>query len=167
MKTIIKMYVGIFFLSLSTNSIASSDDLTLQESYKELISLFFDAARTANNEVMIKFIDSGFPINEKNAKSYTALMVAAYQGHKDTVQLLLNEGANACIEDKRGNTALLGALLKGEIQIAKMLYKKKCAYEDSKNKAGLNLTQFAEVFGQAGALKMIKEDSMNKNKIAQ
>lgn len=128
------------------------------DDYSVLVSLFFDAARTGNNEVIKKFVDSGFPINQKNTQSYTALMIAAYQGQKQTVQLLLNEGANACLKDKRGNTALLGALLKREIQIAKMLYQSECSYEDSKNKAGLNLKEFADIFGQTEVLKMLKDN---------
>ncbi|MCV5919467.1 ankyrin repeat domain-containing protein, partial [Escherichia coli] len=81
--------------------------------------LFFDAARNGNNEVVETFVSEGFPIDQRNNESYPAQMVAAYQGNKDTVRLLLDFGANACLQDKRGNTALMGALIKREISIAK------------------------------------------------
>lgn len=84
----------------------------------------------------------GFPIDQRNTQSYTALMVAAYQGHRETVRLLLDSGANACLQDKRGNTALMGALIKREIGIVKDLYQADCSPE-MRNKAGLNLKEFA------------------------
>ena len=81
-------------------------------------------------------------------------MVAAYQGNRETVRLLLDSGANACMQDKRGNTALMGALIKREISIAKDLYQAECSPE-LRNKAGLNLKEFAEIYGQSNVLKSL------------
>ncbi|WP_239994304.1 ankyrin repeat domain-containing protein [Photobacterium phosphoreum] len=139
-----------------TSSLVMALDSHKKDSGK-LISLFFDAARIGNNEVLNEFISAGFPMNERNAQSYTALMVTAYYGHESSVELLLNKGANACIEDKRGNTALMGALLKGEIKIARKLYNANCSYGDHRNKSGLSLDEFATLFGQQKVL-----DSFNK-----
>ena len=72
-----------------------------------------------------------------------------------TVGLLLDSGANACLQDKRGNTALMGALIKREIGIAKDLYQAECSPE-LRNKAGLNLKEFAEIYGQSNVLKSLK-----------
>ncbi len=101
------------------------------------------------------FVSQGFPIDQRNTQSYTALMVAAYQGHRETVRLLLDSGANACLQDKRGNTALMGALIKREIGIAKDLYQADCSPE-LRNKAGLNLKEFAEIYGQSNVLKSLQ-----------
>ncbi|EGR4150420.1 ankyrin repeat domain-containing protein [Vibrio cholerae] len=131
---------------------------TSQE-YQSLISLFFAAARTGNDEVVNEFLSAGFPINQRNAESYTALMVAAYQGNAQTVELLLRFGANACLQDKRGNTALMGALLKREIQIARALYQAECA-DDLRNKAGLSVQEFAELYGQSETLKALHQEKL-------
>ena len=153
MKTVFLLSAVLFSLSFSLSLLAAEDKL--EEEYQSLVELFFDAARIGNNEVVDTFVSQGFPIDQRNTQSYTALMVAAYQGHRETVRLLLDSGANACLRDKRGNTALMGALIKREIGIAKDLYQADCSPELS-NKAGLNLKEFAEIYGQSNVLKSLQ-----------
>lgn len=138
---------------------ATEPSINTQEEYQSLITLFFAAARTGNNEVVEEFLAAGFPINQRNPESYTALMVAAYQGNAQTVDLLLHSGANACLQDKRGNTALMGALIKREIQIARTLYQAECV-EDIRNKSGLSVQEFAELYGQSETLKMLHQEKV-------
>lgn len=153
MKTVFLLSAVLFSLSFSLSLLAAED--RLEEEYQSLVELFFDAARIGNNEVVDTFVFQGFPIDQRNNQSYTALMVAAYQGHRETVRLLLDSGANACLQDKRGNTALMGALIKREIGIAKDLYQADCSPE-LRNKAGLNLKEFAEIYGQSNVLKSLQ-----------
>ncbi|AWB01183.1 ankyrin repeat domain-containing protein [Vibrio harveyi] len=153
MKTVFLLSAVLFSLSFSLSLLAAED--RLEEEYQSLVELFFDAARIGNNEVVDTFVSQGFPIDQRNNQSYTALMVAAYQGHRETVRLLLDSGANACLQDKRGNTALMGALIKREIGIAKDLYQADCSPE-LRNKAGLNLKEFAEIYGQSNVLKSLQ-----------
>ncbi|WP_041056518.1 ankyrin repeat domain-containing protein [Vibrio owensii] len=153
MKTVFLLSAILFSLSFSLSLLAAEDKL--EEEYQSLVELFFDAARIGNNEVVDTFVSQGFPIDQRNTQSYTALMVAAYQGHRETVRLLLDSGANACLQDKRGNTALMGALIKREIGIAKDLYQADCSPE-LRNKAGLNLKEFAEIYGQSNVLKSLQ-----------
>ncbi|EGQ9349504.1 TPA: ankyrin repeat domain-containing protein [Vibrio parahaemolyticus] len=149
MKNVFLLSSVLFSLGLSFSLFASQDKLETQ--YQSLVELFFDAARIGNNEVVETFVSQGFPIDQRNNESYTALMVAAYQGNKDTVRLLLDSGANACLQDKRGNTALI----KREISIAKDLYQAECS-PDLRNKAGLDLKTFAEIYGQSEVLKSLQ-----------
>ena len=153
MKTVFLLSAVLFSLSFSLSLLAVEDKP--EEEYLSLVELFFDAARIGNNEVVDTFVSQGFPIDQRNTQSYTALMVAAYQGHRETVRLLLDSGANACLQDKRGNTALMGALIKREIGIAKDLYQADCSPE-LRNKAGLNLKEFAEIYGQSNVLKSLQ-----------
>ena len=153
MKTVFLLSAVLFSLSFSLSLLAAEDKL--EEEYQSLVELFFDAARIGNNEVVDTLVSQGFPIDQRNTQSYTALMVAAYQGHRETVRLLLDSGANACLQDKRGNTALMGALIKREIGIAKDLYQADCSPE-LRNKAGLNLKEFAEIYGQSNVLKSLQ-----------
>ncbi len=153
MKTVFLLSAVLFSWSFSLSLLAAED--RLEDEYQSLVELFFDAARIGNNEVVDTFVSQGFPIDQRNNQSYTALMVAAYQGHRETVRLLLDSGANACLQDKRGNTALMGALIKREIGIAKDLYQADCSPE-LRNKAGLNLKEFAEIYGQSNVLKSLQ-----------
>lgn len=154
MKTVFLLSCVLFSLSFSLGVVAAKDKL--EQEYQTLVALFFDAVRVGNNEVVETFVSSGFPIDQRNHQSYTALMVAAYQGNRDTVRLLLDSGANACLQDKRGNTAIMGALLKREISIAKDLYEADCSPE-LRNKAGLSLKEFAEIYGQSAVLQSLKQ----------
>ncbi|MGL4712337.1 MAG: ankyrin repeat domain-containing protein, partial [Shewanella sp.] len=54
-----------------------------------LVDYFFAAARTGDITVLAHFLDAGFPIDQRNSQSYTALMVAAYNGHAAATDLLL------------------------------------------------------------------------------
>ncbi|GAL09714.1 AnkB protein [Vibrio astriarenae] len=153
MKTVFLLSAVLFSASFSVSLLAAEEKL--EEEYQLLVELFFGAARVGNNEVVERFVSQGFPIDQRNTQSYTALMVAAYQGHSETVRLLLDSGANACLQDKRGNTALMGALIKREIGIAKDLYQADCSPE-LRNKAGLNLEEFAKIYGQSNVFKALQ-----------
>ncbi|MFS1441971.1 MULTISPECIES: ankyrin repeat domain-containing protein [unclassified Vibrio] len=150
---IVFLFSSVFFSLIFSLSLLAADD-KLEEEYQSLVGLFFDSARIGNNDVIDAFVSQGFPVDQRNNQSYTALMVAAYQGNRETVGLLLDSGANACLQDKRGNTALMGALIKREISIAKDLYQAECSPE-LRNKAGLNLKEFAEIYGQSNVLKSL------------
>jgi len=43
---------------------ATEPSINTQEEYQSLITLFFAAARTGNNEVVEEFLAAGFPINQ-------------------------------------------------------------------------------------------------------
>ena len=116
-----------------------------------LVDYFFAAARTGDITVLEHFLDAGFPIDQRNSQTYTALMVAAYNGQEAATDLLLEHGANACLQDKRGNTAMMGAVIKAEFTIVKRLYAKECD-ANLTNNAGMTLTEFARYWGQSGAL---------------
>jgi len=120
---------------------------------QSLINYFFDAAKIGSTEVLTEYLNNGFPVNQRNSQSYTALMMATYYGHKNAVEILLGHGANACLKDKRGHTALMGAIVKAEWDIAKILYKQDCKKAHS---TGKTLKQFATVFGQTEKLKALE-----------
>ncbi|MEI8630973.1 ankyrin repeat domain-containing protein [Vibrio sp. PP-XX7] len=140
--------------SLATTVVPPQSEQTqstasIQMETDELVRLFFAAARTGQVEVLHTFLDAGFPINQRNSQSYTALMVAAYYGQQAATTLLLHRGADACLQDKRGNTAVMGALFKGEFSLARQLYQSPCD-ASLRNNAGLTLEQFAATYTQQG-----------------
>ena len=68
---------------------------------------WFETAALGDYELIEMFLKAGVNVNAKSKKSnaWTALMVAASKGHKNTVQVLLKAGANAAATDNRGATA--------------------------------------------------------------
>jgi len=137
-----QLYVSLALLIFSYPALAN----------QQLIDYFFVAAKIGETEVLAEYLDKGFPVNHRNSQSYTALMMATYYGHKKAVETLLSYGANACLKDKRGHTAMMGAIVKAEWNIAKRLYKEDCKQAHS---TGKTLEQFAAVFGQTDKLKAL------------
>ena len=45
-------------------------------------------------------------VNQQDSRGWTPLMIAAYQGHEDIVQILINEaGADVTVSDRFGKKA--------------------------------------------------------------
>jgi ankyrin repeat protein len=53
--------------------------------FTELSQYFFAAARIGDTEVLREFSQAGFPLNTRNSKGYTALMIATYNGRREAV----------------------------------------------------------------------------------
>lgn len=140
---------------------AQSGASVQMNSQQELTSLFMAAAKTGNQDVLHEFLKNGFPVDARNAQGYTALMMAAYYGQSESVSTLLGYGADRCLRDGKGNTALMGALFKMEFSIAKQLRKVDC---DANAKAPGQKTaaEFAQVIGQEKQLQQIIE-AVEKN----
>ncbi|NLQ24335.1 ankyrin repeat domain-containing protein [Shewanella oncorhynchi] len=147
----VAMGAGSLQAPLVTSATVSPTDEPDTAQVQLLVDYFFAAARTGDITVLEHFLDAGFPIDQRNSQTYTALMVAAYNGQEAATDLLLEHGANACLQDKRGNTAMMGAVIKAEFTIVKRLYAKECD-ANLTNNAGMTLTEFARYWGQSGAL---------------
>lgn len=147
----VAMGAGSLQAPLVTSATVSQTDEPDTAQVQLLVDYFFAAARTGDITVLEHFLDAGFPIDQRNSQTYTALMMAAYNGQEAATDLLLEHGANACLQDKRGNTAMMGAVIKAEFTIVKRLYAKECD-ANLTNNAGMTLTEFARYWGQSGAL---------------
>ncbi|MDO9452107.1 MAG: ankyrin repeat domain-containing protein [Stagnimonas sp.] len=120
-----------------------------------LQTYFFDAARAGRTDMLQEFITAGYDLDTRDGKGYTALILAAYNGHPEAVDLLLKAGANACAEDQRGNTALMGAIFKGELLIARTLMKSACSPNQA-NAVGQTPAMYAALFGRLELLDDLK-----------
>ena len=162
-KTLLPLFAVVALLlpltTVDASQAPTAPEQVEQDPVAQLSPYFFAAARQNDSEVLDAFLQAGFPVDLVNNQSYTALMIAAYAGSADAVESLLNHGANACLRDKRGNTALLGALIKAEVRIARTLYAEQC--EDKPNKAGLELSEFAAMFGQSDVLLELQQHAAN------
>ncbi|OSM96919.1 MULTISPECIES: ankyrin repeat domain-containing protein [Lonsdalea] len=111
----------------------------------QLNHYLWDAARNGKLHIITEFIHSGYNLNVQDEKGYTAVILAAYHGHEDAVALMLKHGADPCLKDKRGNSALMGAVFKGELRIAKRLLAAECN-PDERNNAGQTAAMYAALF---------------------
>jgi len=116
-------------------------------------SQWFDAARAGRADITDALLKAGFPVNSRTDAGYTALVLATYHGDLAEVTLLLKAGADPCIPDHNGNTALMGALFKGEMTVAQHLVDL-CPI-DQTNNAGQTALSFAALFGRLEMLPIL------------
>ncbi|MGE8414607.1 MAG: ankyrin repeat domain-containing protein [Pseudomonas sp.] len=126
----------------------------------QLENYYFDAARRGDVEMLDTFIESGYSLDTRDDKGYTALILAAYHGQGLAVEHLLVAGADACAQDLRGNTALMGAIFKGEVRIARRLMAADCS-PDQRNAAGQTAAMYAGLFKRTELLQALAAKGAN------
>ncbi|MGM9472354.1 ankyrin repeat domain-containing protein [Pseudarthrobacter sp. YS3] len=81
----------------------------------------FQAARDGDTGLLRSYLEAGAPGSMTNAAGDSLLMLAAYHGHAETVQLILRHGGEANTANDRGQTPLAGAAFKGYADVARVL----------------------------------------------
>lgn len=128
-----------------------------QDHIKEL---FFDAARQGRDDLLDGLIQSGMKPDERDAKGYTALILAAYNGQAKTVDFLIQKGASPCTTDSKGNSSLMGVAFKGETKIAQRLIAAHCDV-NARNDEGQTALMMAAMFGRADVVKLLLVNGAN------
>src|SRR3984893_8263668 len=108
---------------------------------------WFDAARAGRVDILQALYVAHYPIDRQTSAGYTAAILAAYDSQPDALAYLLSIGADPCRGDQHGNTALMGAIYKGDLAIARQLLARPCAI-DQANNAGETALSFAALFGR-------------------
>jgi ankyrin repeat protein len=105
------------------------------------------AARSNDVGELARLLDAGGELEARDARGYSALMLAAYSGQLEATQYLLARGGSPNTSDAAGNSALMGAAFKGELAIVRALL---AAGADlgARNDAGLDAKGFALHFGR-------------------
>ncbi|GIH60789.1 hypothetical protein Msi02_16060 [Microbispora siamensis] len=88
---------------------------------EEFATRLFDLARSGRTEALCAYVDAGVPVNLRNQKGDTLLMLAAYHGHAATVRALGERGADPDLANDRGQTPLAGAVFKKEPEVVRVL----------------------------------------------
>ena len=86
-----------------------------------LAHTLFQAAREGDTALLGAYLDAGAPAALTNSAGDSLLMLAAYHGHAEAVQLILKHGAEADTANDRGQTPLAGAAFKGYTDVARVL----------------------------------------------
>jgi len=79
------------------------------------------SAAMGNEEMTTLLLESGFPIDARDANGNTALIWAASEGKNDVVLSLLEQGANPNFQNLQGQTALFLAAAKGLFEVVECL----------------------------------------------
>ncbi|WP_260858919.1 ankyrin repeat domain-containing protein [Paraburkholderia sp. BCC1885] len=125
---------------------------------------WFAAARLGRTDILQALLDAGYPIDGTTSQGYTGLILAAYDEEPQAMEFLLGHGANPCLGDRNGNTALMGAIFKGELAIARRLMTTSCSI-DQTNNAGETALSFAALFGRLDLLPELVARGANPNHV--
>ncbi|GAB3155190.1 ankyrin repeat domain-containing protein [Microbispora hainanensis] len=88
---------------------------------EEFATRLFALARSGRTEALCAYVDAGVPVDLRNQKGDTLLMLAAYHGHAATVRALGERGADPDLANDRGQTPLAGAVFKKEPEVVRAL----------------------------------------------
>ena len=118
-------------------------------------ALLFEAAKLGRADLIPLLVKNGADVNAYEARGFTPLILAAYDGQVAAVDVLIAAGADACKPDaNQGNTAQMGVAFKGDDAIAARLLKAGCDV-DARNKAGQTALMMAALFGRARQIEML------------
>jgi ankyrin repeat protein len=118
--------------------------------------VFHEAARSGDVVQIARMADQMRDLDEKNAKGYSALMLAAYNGQLEATRYLISIGADIHSTDPAGNSILMGVAFKGHKDILEMLLKYG-ANPQHRNRAGQDALQFAQMFGRFDCAELLQK----------
>ena len=92
-----------------------------EEQTAKIVAMAMDLARDGRTAELLEFVDHGLPVDAQDEAGNTALMLAAYHGHPETVRALVERGADVNRRNNRDQSPIAGALFKGEDQVVTVL----------------------------------------------
>ena len=96
---------------------------TMDAETLEFIQGLFALVREGDTQQLGAMLAQGVPVNFRNEKGDSLIMLASYLGHLETSRLLLEAGADANVPNDQGQTPLAGVAYKGYLEIAELLLK--------------------------------------------
>lgn len=91
------------------------------EQAAEFAEQVFDVARQGDAVTLGRLLEQGFPVNLRNHKGDTLLMLASYHGHQEAVRVLLSHRADPQIHNDNGQMPIAGAAFKGDLEMVRLL----------------------------------------------
>jgi ankyrin repeat protein len=133
-----------------------------EKRYAELQTLALDAARRGDSPVLASMVRAGLPVNLRDHKGNTLLMLASYHGHEEIAAALLDCGAEPDRRNDRGQTPLGGVAFKGYVEIARLLLDAG-ADLDADQGGGATPLMMATLFGRTGMSQLLRQRGASLN----
>jgi hypothetical protein len=108
------------------------------------------------------FLKAGVPVDARDARQWTALMVAAFHGNEKMALLLIRQGADVHAEDLRGYRPLHWAAYNGYLDVVNLLVKRR-ADLDAQSQSGLTPLLQAAARGHAAIVARLLEAGADPN----
>ncbi len=124
---------------------------------EKLGQIAISAAREGDLKTIEEYVKEKLPLDVKSSRGDTLLILAAYHGHSEIVELLASQPSIKIDElNKMGFTALSGAAFKGDAKITKILLKYK-ANPNTANESGQTPLMLAAMMGREEVAKILIE----------
>lgn len=121
----------------------------------------FDACRQGKLAIVkAAYAQNPAILDSSNYRGHTPLILAVYNNQPTIVKFLLAHKVNAKIQDKSGNTALMGAVFRGYLPYVEQLITAG-APVDQKNYNGATALTFAATFGRVKIAKVLLKNGAN------
>lgn len=162
-KKIMKINKTIFIISLLTSSLS----FAMNREKKDIIGLeLIEAIKNENKNKIKKLIQTKPNVNIQDEDGYTSLMYAAFNWQKETVELLINLGADVNIKNKEKSNALMNVLEVRPLLDDELVFKSDLKYIvellinteidiKAKNKNGYNALMLASLNGHAEIVELL------------
>lgn len=122
---------------------------------ERLVDLTFDACRQGRDDVLPALLQAGVDIEVRDARGFSPLVIASYNGQETTTALLLAmEASPDGPSGATGNTALMGVAFKGYEPIARRLIDAG-ADVNRRNGVGQTALMMAALFGQVALVDLL------------
>ncbi|MCH6256844.1 ankyrin repeat domain-containing protein [Puniceicoccaceae bacterium K14] len=125
-----------------------------QKRYDELLVMTVDFARNGQQDELKAMILAGLPVDLKDEKGNTLLMLASYHGHLETVRMLLDFGADTECRNDRKQTPLGGVAFKGHLDVVELLLER--GADPNGDNGGKMPLLFAAMFGRFKVARVLK-----------
>lgn len=103
---------------------ADDSDIDIPDDVREFATQLFDLCRQGGAQAvstMDECLAEGLPPDLANQDGNTFLMLAAYNGNADVLEVLIRHGADVNALNDRGQSPLAGAIFKKEDQVIDLL----------------------------------------------
>jgi hypothetical protein len=134
----------------------TSTGKTMDPETIDFLRQIFGLVREGDTERLAGLIERGMPVNFRNEKGDSLIMLATYHGRLETSKLLLEAGADANVANDQGQTPLAGVAYKGYDDIAALLLKHGASVEGN-SPDGKTPFMMAAMFNRVGILKMLSD----------
>lgn len=114
--------------------------------YRDFQLLAFNRARCGETDALGGMLRQGLPVNLRDRRGNSLLLLASYHGHLETARMLLKAGADVDLRNAKGQTPLGGVAFKGHLKLAELLLWHGADIH-ADNGGGLTPVMFASMFG--------------------
>lgn len=146
-------YLALVVAAMAAGNVSAQQPALTKGHVQELL---FDAASAGRTDMIDTMAKAGADVNAYDPRGFTPLILAAYNGHLDTVEALIAARADACKPDAtQGNTAQMGVAFKGNDAVAARLIAAGCD-PNARNRQGQTALMMAAMFNRTAQIDMLK-----------